>query len=167
MDIVPVKYTVASQIEYIIYSISERAKAKNLELVFNIDEKLPSELFGDDTRINQIIMNLLTNAVQAIDNQQKEDAESGKASKKGQVQVSLRNSSRDGFIDIVFEDNGPGVNDENRGRLFTPNFTTKSSGTGLGLAICKNILERCGGDIAYSRSFTLGGACFTVRFPKR
>jgi len=153
----------------------------------DIDKMIKDEvaLFGDrdnlsieyiglkDTKINgpkpqlkRVIVNLLTNAVQAIDNQQKEDAESGKASKKGQVQVSLRNSSRDGFIDIVFEDNGPGVNDENRGRLFTPNFTTKSSGTGLGLAMCKNILERCGAEISYSKSFTLGGACFTVRFPK-
>ena len=80
--------------------------------------------------------------------------------------LSLRNSSKDGFYDIVVEDNGPGIKDENRARLFTPNFTTKSSGTGLGLAICKNIIERCGGEIFYSRSFSLKGACFTVRYPK-
>ena len=70
------------------------------------------------------------------------------------------------IYDIVIEDNGPGIKDENRNRLFTPNFTTKSSGTGLGLAICKNILERCGGEIFYGRSFVLKGACFTVRYPK-
>ena len=80
--------------------------------------------------------------------------------------LSVRNSTKDSFYDIVFEDNGPGIPDENRPRLFTPNFTTKTSGTGLGLAICKNILERRGGEISYSRSFTLKGACFTVRFPK-
>ena len=84
----------------------------------------------------------------------------------GTMKMSLRNSSKDGFYDIVVEDNGPGIKDENRARLFTPNFTTKSSGTGLGLAICKNIIERCGGEIFYSRSFALGGACFTVRYPK-
>ena len=67
---------------------------------------------------------------------------------------------------VQVEDNGPGIKDENRARLFTPNFTTKSSGTGLGLAICKNIIERCGGEIFYSRSFSLKGACFTVRYPK-
>ena len=47
---------------------------------------------------------------------------------------------------------------ESKGKLYI--------GTGLGLAICKNILERCGGEIFYSKSFVLGGACFTVRFPK-
>jgi len=125
-----------------------------------------SKVSGPKPQLKRVIVNLLTNAVQAIDNQQKDDAENGNPFRKGQIIVSLRNSSRDGFLDIVFEDNGPGVKDENRGRLFTPNFTTKSSGTGLGLAMCKNILERCGAEISYSRSFALGGACFTVRFPK-
>lgn len=109
---------------------------------------------GPKPQITRVFVNLITNAVQAVENQ--EDAK---------VYVSLRKSTREGFYDVVVEDNGPGVKDENRARLFTPNFTTKSSGTGLGLAICKNILERCGGEIFYSRSFTLGGACFTVRLP--
>ena len=74
--------------------------------------------------------------------------------------------SSGGFYDIVFEDNGPGVSDENRSRLFTPNFTTKSNGTGLGLSICRNIVEKCNGEIFYSKSFTLKGACFTVRYPR-
>ena len=109
---------------------------------------------GPKPQITRVFVNLLTNAIQAVDNQ--DDAK---------VYVSLRVSSREGFYDVVVEDNGPGVKDENRARLFTPNFTTKSSGTGLGLAICKNIIERCGGEIFYSRSFNLGGACFTVRLP--
>lgn len=107
---------------------------------------------GPKPQITRVVVNLLTNAVQAVD-------------ESGIIHISLRLSSRDGFYEIVVEDNGPGVKDENRARLFTPNFTTKSSGTGLGLAICKNILERCGGEITYSRSFTLGGACFTVYLP--
>ena len=109
---------------------------------------------GPKPQITRVFVNLLTNAVQAVENQP-----------GAKVYVSLRKSTREGFYDVVVEDNGPGVKDENRARLFTPNFTTKSSGTGLGLAICKNILERCGGEIFYSRSFTLGGACFTVRLP--
>ena len=80
--------------------------------------------------------------------------------------MALRNSQRDGYYDIVVEDNGPGVKEENRAKLFTPDFTTKTGGSGLGLAICRNIVEKCNGDITYSRSFTLGGACFTVRYPK-
>ena len=119
---------------------------------------------GPKPQLTRVFVNLLTNAVQAVENQQRESAG---AAKQGRIHVSLRNSSsRSDCYDIVVEDNGPGVEDENRARLFTPNFTTKSGGTGLGLAICKNILERCGGEIAYSSSFSLGGACFTVRFPK-
>ncbi len=122
---------------------------------------------GPKPQLTRVIVNLLTNAVQAVENQQHEEVGSGKDATRGRINVSLRNSSREGFYDIVVEDNGPGVRDENRARLFTPNFTTKSGGTGLGLAICKNILERCGGEIFYSRAFTLGGASFTVRFPKK
>ena len=80
--------------------------------------------------------------------------------------MSLRKSMRDGFYDIVVEDNGPGVSAENIPKLFTPNFTTKTGGTGLGLAISRSILERCGAAISYSRSFTLGGACFTISYPQ-
>jgi signal transduction histidine kinase len=58
------------------------------------------------------------------------------------------------------------VAEENRSKLFTPNFTTKSSGTGLGLAISRSILEKCNATIEYSTSFELGGACFTIRYPK-
>ncbi len=125
-----------------------------------------AEVLGPKPQLTRVFVNLLTNAVQAIDNQQNDDISKGLEPKHGLVNVSIRNSSREGFLDIVVEDNGPGVKDENRSRLFTPNFTTKSSGTGLGLAICKNIIERCGGDIQYSRSFVLQGACFTIRIPK-
>jgi len=124
-------------------------------------------VMGPKPQLTRVLVNLLTNAIQAVENYQNEQKERGEEPMEGQVVLSIRNSVKDGFYDIVVEDNGPGVKDENRSRLFTPNFTTKSSGTGLGLAICKNILERCGGEISYSRSFTLGGACFTVRYPKK
>ena len=114
-----------------------------------------AEVMGPKPQLTRVLVNLVTNAVQALEG--RED---------GQVVVSLRNSVKEGFYDIVVEDNGPGVKEENRAKLFTPDFTTKSHGTGLGLAICRNIVERCGGEIGYSKSFTLGGACFTVRYPK-
>ena len=84
----------------------------------------------------------------------------------GRIFVSLRKSMRDGFYDIVVEDNGPGVSAENIPKLFTPNFTTKNGGSGLGLAISRSVLESCGATISYSRSFTLGGACFTISYPQ-
>ena len=114
----------------------------------------------------RVFVNLMTNAIQAIEIQQKEDAEDGKENREGKIRICLRNSVKDGYYDIVFEDNGPGVSDENLGKLFTPNFTTKSAGTGLGLAICRNIVEKCNGEIVYQKSFTLEGACFTVRLPR-
>ena len=114
-----------------------------------------AEVSGPKPQLTRVLTNLITNAVQALDG--RED---------GKIVVSLRNSTKEGFYDIVVEDNGPGVKEENRAKLFTPDFTTKSHGTGLGLAICRNIIERCGGEIGYSKSFTLGGACFTVRYPK-
>ena len=67
---------------------------------------------------------------------------------------------------VKVEDSGKGVSEENLHKLFTPNFTTKSSGTGIGLAICKTIIKDSNGDIFYSQSKELGGACFTILLPK-
>ena len=122
---------------------------------------------GPKPQLTRVFVNLINNAVQAIENAQMENEEKGEEPFLGRILVSLRLSLKEGFYDIVFEDNGPGVSDENRSKLFTPNFTTKSNGTGLGLSICRNILEQCNGEIFYSKSFTLKGACFTVRFPRR
>lgn len=114
----------------------------------------------------RVFVNLITNAVQAVEILQKEAVERGEEYAVGRVMISLRNSTKDGYYDIVFDDNGPGVSEENLGKLFTPNFTTKSSGTGLGLAICRNIIEKCEGEICYKRSFALGGASFIVTIPR-
>ena len=117
-------------------------------------------IHGPKPQLTRCFVNLLTNAVQAVDPQE------GAENRKGRIVVSLRNSIQDGYYDIVFEDNGPGVKEENREKLFVPNFTTKSKGTGLGLAISRSIIEYCKGTISYSRSFSLGGACFTIHYPK-
>ena len=112
-------------------------------------------VMGPKPQLTRVFVNLLGNSVQALEEKD-----------GGQVLVSLRNSIEDGFYDIVVEDDGPGVAPENIDKLFTPNFTTKNSGSGLGLAISRSILERCGATISYSRSFALGGACFTIRYPR-
>lgn len=107
-------------------------------------------------QLTRVVVNLITNAIQAV-----EDVPAPR-----RLLVAVRNAAEDGFYDIVVEDNGPGVSEQNQDKIFTPDFTTKTSGSGLGLAICKRIVEHCGGTIGYSRSFTLGGACFTVKYPK-
>ena len=114
----------------------------------------------------RVIVNLLTNAIQAVEISQKEAADNGSDRPEGKVLVCLRNGTKDGFYDIVIDDNGSGVSEENQSKLFTPNFTTKSGGTGLGLAICRNIIEKCDGEIGYRKSYTLGGASFYISIPK-
>ncbi|MBO4428048.1 MAG: hypothetical protein J5771_06175 [Bacteroidales bacterium] len=106
-------------------------------------------------QLTRVFVNLITNSVQALEH-----------AEHGRILVSLRNSVKDGYYDIVFEDDGPGVAEENIPKLFTPNFTTKNGGSGLGLAISKSILDSCDATISYSRSFALGGACFTILYPK-
>lgn len=112
-------------------------------------------IHGPKPQMVRVFVNLLNNAVQACDGQE-----------ETQISVSLRNGVDPAFYEIVFEDNGPGVSEDNLPKLFTPKFTTKSSGSGLGLSISRSILERCGATLSYSRSFKLGGACFTIRYPK-
>lgn len=119
-----------------------------------------TEVVAPKPQIIRVCVNLLSNAIQAVEGREDQSV-------PGRVYVSLRQSAtREDAVDIVFDDNGPGVSEENISRLFTPNFTTKSSGTGLGLAICNSIIAKCGGSISYSKSFTLSGACFTVVLPK-
>ena len=110
---------------------------------------------GPKPQLTRVFINLLTNAVQAVEGQE-----------NARIYVALRKSSREGYYDVVVEDNGPGVPEENLSKLFSPNFTTKNGGSGLGLAICKSVLQNCGATISYSRSFTLGGACFTIVYPE-
>ena len=115
----------------------------------------------------RVFVNLITNAIQAVEIRQKETAEHGDEIFEGKVMIFLRKSTKEGYYDIVVDDNGSGVKEENLDRLFTPNFTTKSGGTGLGLAICRKIIEKCNGEISYSKSFVLGGASFTVTIPMK
>lgn len=115
-------------------------------------------IHGPRPQLIRVLVNLITNSIQSIENAGIE---------KGRILVCLRKSTRDGMLDLTVEDNGPGVADEHIDKLFTPNFTTKTGGAGIGLAMCRNILQMCDGTISYSRSFNLGGACFTVTLPQR
>jgi nitrogen fixation/metabolism regulation signal transduction histidine kinase len=148
---------------------------KDQLLIFDNKENITISYLGMENayvvapkpQLIRVFVNLITNAIQAVEMHQREaEAESGELV-SGKVVIYLRNSTKDGFYDVVVDDSGSGVKEENVCRLFTPNFTTKSAGTGLGLAICRNIMEKCGGEISYKRSFALGGASFTVTIPKK
>ena len=148
---------------------------KDQLLIFDNKEKVKSSYVGMEDalvlapkpQLIRVFVNLITNAIQAVEIRLKETEEQGGETFEGKVMVFLRNSTKEGYYDIVIDDNGSGVKDENLDKLFTPNFTTKSSGTGLGLAICRNIIEKCDGEISYQKSFVLGGASFTVTIPMK
>lgn len=103
-------------------------------------------------QIIRVIVNLVSNAIQALE----EDG-------GGYIRITLKRVE-DSFV-VSIEDNGKGVKEADVGKLFKPNFTTKSSGTGLGLAISRNIIEQSGGKISYCRS-DLGGANFSFTLPE-
>jgi len=106
---------------------------------------------ADRTHINRLFTNLIQNALQAIP-------------EGTQANIVIEETIRDNKILITVMDNGGGIPAELRSKIFTPNFTTKTSGTGLGLAMCKGIVEESKGNIWFQTS--LGeGTTFFVELP--
>ncbi|MFP9112872.1 sensor histidine kinase [Flavobacterium sp. RHBU_3] len=106
----------------------------------------------DRTQLIRIITNLVKNAIQALD----ED----KPNPRVAVQI-IREGEK---VKITVADNGKGISTEDRGRIFEPKFTTKSSGMGLGLSIIRNIVESYHGTITFDSTPTKG-TIFTVTLP--
>ena len=106
----------------------------------------------DRTQLVRVVTNLVKNAIQAIP---EVDAP--------RILVSV--SSEDNFVKISVADNGVGIGDEVRDKVFEPKFTTKTSGMGLGLGMVKNIVETYRGTISFT-SQKGKGTVFTVRFPR-
>jgi len=95
------------------------------------------------------------NSIQAIEKQSPEDP-----------RIEVRIFSEDQFNVITVSDNGSGISEENKDKVFEPKFTTKSSGMGLGLAMVKNIVETYGGHISL-QSVEGKGTTFTVSIPQK
>ena len=125
-----------------------------------IDWKVPEDPFPaaiDRQMLRRVLVNLVSNSVQAI-----RDARKGEALPLGHVQIAVRHQGAASVL--VVEDDGPGIAANLRDRIFEPYYTTKSDGTGLGLAIVKKIVVEHGGAIEIDQS-PLGGARFTIRLP--
>ena len=105
--------------------------------------------------MRKILLNIMENAQQAIHGD-------------GTITVVARNERRDApgpaEVVITIEDDGEGISDRNRGKIFEPEFSTKSYGTGLGLFITRNLVEKIGGSIAIS-STPGKGTAVTLRLP--
>ncbi|MFT3902034.1 MAG: ATP-binding protein [Niabella sp.] len=108
-------------------------------------------VFADRTHMNRLFTNLFVNAIDAM-----------QSNVLGILRVSETLSK--GNIIISVTDNGEGIKEDMCSKIFTPNFTTKSSGTGLGLAMCKSIVENSGGKIWFDTEVGVG-TTFYVQLP--
>lgn len=108
-------------------------------------------ILADTDQMTQLFNNLIRNAIQSIPSTQ-----------KGRVEVELDRDEE--FVIISISDNGCGISDDVSPKLFTPNFTTKSSGMGLGLSIVKNIIAMSQGEITFKTQVNMG-TTFYVKFP--
>ena len=131
--------------------VEREAGAKtNVRIVRQFNGDLPP-VYTDHPLVRQVVLNLLFNAVQAIE-------------RNGVVTISTQ--AKQDFVDITVEDTGCGIAEEHLPRIFTPFFSTKpqGKGTGLGLAICRGIIERLGGHISVTSEV---GKCttFTIHLP--
>jgi nitrogen fixation/metabolism regulation signal transduction histidine kinase len=146
-------------------SVPHSLKAKKTDASVDVRWNVPSaELPAliDRQMLRRVLVNLVRNAGQAI---RDDRARKGGTVKGvlGHVEVTATREG-EGSV-IVVEDDGPGVRDDMRARIFDPYFTTKDDGTGLGLAIVKKIVVEHGGSIEVKKSEKLGGAKFVVHLP--
>ena len=111
----------------------------------------PVIIYADKTHVNRLFTNLIQNALQSVPENETPI-------------VQIEETLADGQVLIKIKDNGEGIPENIRSKIFTPNFTTKTSGTGLGLAMCKRIVEQMNGDIWFETS-TEHGTAFFIRLP--
>jgi nitrogen fixation/metabolism regulation signal transduction histidine kinase len=118
-------------------------------------ETAVTSLVADRGRLRQLLHNLLTNAVEALEGQA-----------DGAITLATRLAARNGqeVVEIAVEDNGPGFQRELIGQVFDPYVTTKPRGTGLGLAIVRKIVEEHGGHVEADNRAE-GGARVRVELP--
>ena len=155
MNLVPAEFDTTELITGLINSISERAKAKQLDLFVEVDETIPSKLFGDDVRISQVIMNLLTNGV--------------KYTEKGRVTIRVQNQGIIGDdvnlrVDVI--DTGIGIKEEDFDKLMKSFERIEEKrnrhieGTGLGMSIVTKLLNMMNSQLevqsVYGKGSTFG-----------
>ncbi len=128
-----------------------QAEKKGVEITPNIENGLP-KLIVNEQSLEQILANLLKNALDAVE----VDA--------GRIEVSVRHEVDNTSIAIIVSDNGPGIGEEDKKKLFDPFFSTKEvgKGTGLGLAVVYGLVKEMGGSIHVEVD---EGAAFVVRLP--
>jgi PAS domain S-box-containing protein len=117
----------------VVQKLEQTARNKGAEIRVQIEPNLP-DFRGDRTALDQILTNLLKNAVEA-------------APENGSAELKISHDSRLNRFKIEIADNGPGIPQEHSLKVFSPFFTTKEQGTGLGLAIVKKLVSSMGGSV--------------------
>jgi signal transduction histidine kinase len=131
--------------------VTPELKSKNIQIQLQVDNRLAIK--ANSAEIEQVILNLLNNAIQAL-------ANSGTLQRRIAIEVTQFSQP----VRISISDNGDGVAAEFRPHLFELLSTTKQSGMGLGLWLCKHIVTRYGGSIHYEDA-PAGGASFVFELP--
>ena len=151
MELLPVKYDIFSVLNDCYNMTLSRAEEKGLKFVIDVDENLPSVLFGDEVRFRQIINNFLSNAV--------------KYTQFGEISLRIQELSQEDdnvrmFVEVT--DTGMGIKEEDLSKLFN-NFTRLEEqrnrniqGTGLGLSLTEKLVKLMGGEIHVSSDYGKG-----------
>ncbi|WP_461257902.1 ATP-binding protein [Treponema sp. R80B11-R83G3] len=161
LDIVPIDYSFSFLTNDVINIIKTRVFESRLRFVAYLDSNIPDTLFGDPTRIRQIMLNLLSNAVKYTEN--------------GFISLSIKNETiENDYVNIIIEvaDSGKGIKQEEINKLFIEftRFDTERNknieGTGLGLVICQSLVTAMGGQIKVASDYGVG-SIFTVSLPQK
>lgn len=140
---------------------SQQLKVRGIDIVWDIAPDLPM-VIGDPARLEQVVINLLVNARDAIEEKWPPGAPAGDAGR----QIRLSTSRLEDKVRLSVCDSGIGIEPGLEEKVFEPFFTTKKvgQGTGLGLSISYGIIRECNGDI-FAQPNAEGGTCFHVEFP--
>ncbi len=114
---------------------------------------VPLHVVADPVRLQQVVLNLVKNAIDAMD---------GQTASTKRLQLTTRQRGNSAILQV--DDSGPGIPENARDRIFDPFFTTKPNGMGLGLAICRQIVEAHGGSLVLARNDDLGTS-FQIGLP--
>jgi nitrogen fixation/metabolism regulation signal transduction histidine kinase len=138
-------------------ALLDRVAGLETRLIVEVEDVQPVNLSADADQIEQLLINLVKNAVDAAVNEREE---AGLVSKPA---VTIRSRNAGDMISILIEDNGPGLT--NPGNLFVPFYTTKKSGTGVGLVLARQIAEAHGGSLELRNRTDAIGCQAEVRIP--